>query len=235
MVDGAHFHTSHSSFIIVNFHSDMRIAIIGTGNIGRVLGACWARRGHHIIFGTRRPDSDDVRELIRTTGSDTRAAFPKEAAAGADVVVLATPWHAAEQTARSLGSLSGKTLIDCINPMGPGFTLAVGHDTSASEQIAGWLPGANVVKAFSTTGAKNIANPLYGKQRLSMFLCGDNGEARKVVASLAEELGFEPVDCGPLKQARFLEPLAAVWINLAYGQGWGADFGFAVLKRKVSS
>ncbi|NBC18507.1 MAG: NAD(P)-binding domain-containing protein, partial [Bacteroidetes bacterium] len=177
-------------------------------------------------------DADDVQVLIAEAGSNASAARPDAAAARADVVALATPWNATEAVVTGLGDLSGKVLIDCTNPLGPNLSLAVGPDTSGAEQVAAWAEGTpRVVKAFNTTGAGNMRDADYGDHRLAMLLCGDDADAKQTVAELAETLGFEPVDNGPLTQARYLEAMAVIWIRQAYAQGAGPDFGFAVLRR----
>ena len=102
-----------------------------------------------------------------------------------------------------------------MTPEGLQQGLVIGHTTSGAEQIAQWGVGAHVVKAFNTTGWQNMANPLYGSQGLTMLLCGDKAEPKRVVAVLANQLGFEPVDVGPLKSARYLEALAMLWIDMA--------------------
>lgn len=210
----------------------MTIAIIGTGNVGSALGRGWAAAGHTVVFGSRTPDAADVQALVAEAGTNARAASPMTAAAQAHVIALATPWNATEAVVTGLGDLSGKTLIDCTNPLGPNLSLAVGPDTSGAEQVAAWTEGApHVVKAFNTTGAGNMRDADYGDHRLAMFLCGDDADAKKTVATLAEALSFEPVDNGPLTQARYLEAMAVVWIQQAYAQGAGTDFGFAVLRR----
>jgi predicted dinucleotide-binding enzyme len=91
--------------------------------------------------------------------------------------------------------------------------------------------GARVVKAFNTTGFPNMADPVYGSRGLTMMLCGDDAEAKKVVADLTRQLGFEPVDVGPLKSARYLEAVAMLWIDMALFQGFGTNFGFQIVKR----
>jgi hypothetical protein len=210
----------------------MRIAIIGTGNVGAVLGRRWAQGGHAVTFGSRRPTDADVLELVRAAGPNASVAPPAAAAASAEVVVLATPGGAAEDAVAGLGDLSGRILVDCTNPILPGLAgLSAGRDDSGAERVARAAPGAKVVKAFNTTGSANMENPIYPDGRLAMFVCGDDADARAVVAGLAAELGFEPVDCGPLRSARYLEPMAMVWITLAYPLKNGPDFGFAVLRR----
>jgi hypothetical protein len=106
----------------------------------------------------------------------------------------------------------------------------VGHDTSAAEQVASWAKGARVVKCFNTTGAENMANPRFGADRAVMFLAGDDEAAKKSVVKLGEDLGFEMVDAGALSIARLLEPVAMLWIRLAFRRGLGRDFAFKLLR-----
>jgi len=210
----------------------MQIAIIGTGNVGAALGQRWAAAGHDILFGARQPGAAKVAAVVKKAGARTRAVALREAAASADVVVLATPFSAAEQAIAECGNLAGKILIDCNNPLLPDLSgLTVGHTDSAGEAVARWAKGARVVKTLNTTGSGNMLDPRYGRESLSMFLCGDDADAKKLVTGLVAELGFEPVDAGPLTQARYLEPLAMLWISMAYQFGAGPNFGFRVLRR----
>lgn len=211
----------------------MDLAIIGTGNVGATLGSRWAASGRHrVVFGTRDPGSEKARALIDRSGGDARVATPAQAAGGAEVVVLATPWIATEAVIASLGALTGKVVVDCTNPLTADLSgLVVAADTSGGEEVARWAAGARVVKAFNTTGAGNMADAGYGGERLVMLLAGDDAEAKSAVAGLAEELGFEAVDAGPLARSRQLEQLAVLWIALAYQQGMGVDFGFALQRR----
>ena len=131
----------------------------------------------------------------------------------------------------SVGDWTGRVLIDCTNPITPDMRLAVGTTTSAAEQIAGWAQGAYVVKAFNTTGWNNMVDPIYHGERITMFICGDNAESKGIVVGLAEDLGFEVVDAGDLTVARYLEPLAMLWIDLAIGQKLGRDVAFKLVRR----
>lgn len=209
----------------------MRIAIIGSGNVGGTLGKRWAALGHEVIYGVRDPESPKVRELLSgSTGAIS--ALPIGDAAAARVLVLAVPWAAAAKALEAAGDLKGKILIDCTNPVRERMAgLPVGRSESAAEQISTWCPGARVVKAFSTTGAGNMRDPLYGKQPVTMFICGDDREGKEVATRLAEDLGFEVVDTGSLSTARYLEPLALLWIHLAYNRGMGPDIAFKLLRR----
>jgi hypothetical protein len=198
--------------------------------VGGTLGRRWAELGHQVIFGSRDPHSQKVKALLAAS-PQARAATAGDAAAQAEVVALATPWPGLEQIVTGLGDLRGKVVIDCTNPIAPGFQLAVGVTTSGAEQVAGWATGARVVKAFNTTGWENMADPLYDGEPITMFICGDDAQAKAVVTELAEALGFEVADVGDLTTARFVEPLAMVWITLAIVRGQGRNLAFKIVKR----
>jgi len=214
----------------------MKIAVIGAGNVGGTLGKRWAGAGHEVAFGARDPAEARVAALVRESGPRARAASVPDAARDAALVLLAVPWDSAQEAVRSAGDLRGRILIDATNPVpltpdGLRQGLVIGHTTSGAEQIARWADGARVVKAFNTTGFQNMADPVYASHGLSMMLCGDDAEAKKAAAELARQLGFEPVDVGPLKSARYLEAVAMLWIDMAVLQGFGTNFGFRVVKR----
>jgi NADPH-dependent F420 reductase len=210
----------------------MKIAVIGTGSVGKTLGTRWALQGHDVIFGSRDPERSKVTALLTRAGERATAASIPDAVAPAEIVVLATPWGAAQEVAGLIDDWNGKVLIDCTNPIAPGFQLAVGTTTSAGEQIAARASGARVVKAFNTTGAENMADPIYHGEPITMFICGDDADAKTAVTQLAQDLGFEVVDTGDLSMARLLEPLALVWIQLAIGQGGlGRNIAFKLVKR----
>ena len=210
----------------------MNIAIIGAGAVGSALGGAWAARGHDIVFGVRDPDKPAVRALTERTGAT--ATDPATAAASASIVVLALPWHVAEDAVKALGDLSGKTIIDCMNPLAMtdhGLGLERGFDTSGGETLAGWLPGARVVKAMNQVSTEIMADPSGLPVPPVMFIAGDDDEAKSTVTRLVAELGFEALDAGALDRARLLEPLAMVFINQALNQGLGREWAFAVARR----
>jgi predicted dinucleotide-binding enzyme len=210
----------------------VKIAIIGAGTVGSTLGRAWVAKGHDIVFGVRHPSDEKIKTLVQATGGKARAMSVRDAAAGAEVVVLATPWAGVRDAILAAGNLSGKVLVDATNPLKADLSgLELGHTTSAGEVVARWATGAKVVKAFNTIGAQHMANPRFGGQSASMFICGDDATAKRTVAGLAEALGFEPVDVGPLAQARLLEPLAMLWISMAYAYGHGPDIAFKLLRR----
>jgi predicted dinucleotide-binding enzyme len=211
----------------------MRIGIIGAGNVGGTLGRAWAQKSHEIMFGVRQPKAAKVGALLEQVGPSAKAGSVAEAAAFGSVVMLATPWPAARDALRAAGNLADKVLLDCTNPLKADFSgLEIGHTTSGAEQVALWAKGARVVKIFNSTGFENMANPKYGKgTAVTMFFAGDDAPAKGVAAQLAREIGFEPVDAGPLASARLLEPLAMLWVTLAYGQKQGTGIAFKLLRR----
>lgn len=203
----------------------MKIAILGKGNVGGTLGAGWEKRGHEVVFGVRNPERKDASAGAKTVSV-------KEAAQFGEIVVLAVPWGAAPAALRAAGDLSGRILLDVTNPLLPDLSgLDVPGGSSGAEQVASLVPGVPVVKIFNTTGYPNMANPDYNGQRATMFYCGDEAGSKRIAAGLAEDLGFEAVDAGPLRLARCLEPLAVLWINLALRQGLGVNIAFKLMRR----
>ena len=210
----------------------MRIAVIGSGNVGGTLGTGWANRGHEIFFGVRDTADPKLEELRARVHGNVHAARVNEAAAAAEVVALTVRWAAAQDALGSAGDLGGKILLDCTNPLKADLSgLTVGYTASGAEQVAAWARGARVVKIFNTTGFSNMANPEYREGRSMMPYCGDDTKAKQVAAQLAADLGFEPYDVGPLTEARLLEPFALVWIHLAVLQKMGTGFAFQLMRR----
>lgn len=210
----------------------MNIAIIGAGHVGRALAAGWARAGHTIIFGVRADRLTDGAPV--DDAPHARRESPRDAAQAATTVILALPWAAAETVLPTLGDLTGKTVIDCMNPITrtpDGMGLAVGHTSSGAEQVARWLPGANIVKTLNQVGAEIMADTSGFAVPPAMFMAGDDDGAKAVVAGLLTDLGFEPLDAGDLTRARLLEPYALVWINQAILRGKGRSWAFAAVER----
>jgi hypothetical protein len=210
----------------------MRIAIIGTGNVGGALARAWARCGREIVLGARDASSDKVTALLSELGDKATAASIAEAAQNADVIVLAAAWQATEEIIKQLGDLRGRVVIDTNNPLLPGLAgLSVGTTDSAAEHVARWAAGAHVVKAFNHIGAAQMGAPQFGEQTATIFICGDDTAAKETVAGLVRDIGFDVVDAGPLTAARLLEPLALLWIRLVYMQGLGDQIAFKLLRR----
>ncbi len=199
----------------------MNITLIGTGNMGSALARQLTRAGHAVRITAR--DLAKAQALA-TANPGAVAAAPAEALAGSDVVIVATGYADAVPALRSLGSLVGKVVVDITNPLTADYMgLTLGHDTSAAEEIAKAVPEAEVVKAFNTLFAQVLADgPQFaGGQVAPVFFAGDSERAKQTAKALIESLGFTAVDAGPLKNARYLEPLAALNIYLGYGAGLG--------------
>ncbi len=209
----------------------MKIGIIGTGSMGKGLGFIWAEKNHEIMFGSRDPVNAE--KLARTSGANVSGGTYKDAVQFGGIVVLAIPWSAVKETIPILGDLNGKIIIDCTNAVAPHLGgLLLGHTISAAEKIGEWTKGAKIVKAFNSLGAENLTKLQFGSQNASTFICGDDLDAKSIVRQLGEDTGFDVVDAGPLEAARLIEPLAMLWINLAYKQGMGTDIAFKLLRRR---
>jgi NADPH-dependent F420 reductase len=210
----------------------MKIGIIGAGDVGGTLGKRWTQKKHEIMFGVRNLQSQNVQKLIR---GDQNLKFGdiREAVAFGDVIVFAIPWTSVEETIRKAGNLSGKILIDPTNPVTPDLKGLALDTTSVTENIAKLANTVKVVKAFNTIGAKTLNNLIFDSQRADLFICGDDSHAKRVVGQLATDIGFDVVDVGPLVNARLLERLALLWIELAFRQKLGPNIAFKLLRRKA--
>ena len=208
----------------------MQIAIIGAGNVGKALATGWIAAGHQVAFGVRSlqpPPADGPAGAVYASVAD--------AAAGAEVVVLATPWPAVRDALAAAGDLTGKVLIDCTNPLrvdAAGLALDVGFTTSGGEQVAALAAGAAVFKTLNQTGFDNMQNgQAFAPLPACMFVAGDDEAKKLLVMSLVSDLGFQPIDAGPLQVARLLEPLAMLWIHMAYKCGMPPTRAFTLTDR----
>ncbi len=211
----------------------MKIAIIGTGNVGSALARGLKGSSHIVVLGARDITDKATQDLAADAGAAVTS--PTEAAKSAELVILALPWNVAEAAIKALGDLSGKIVIDCMNPLGMTggvLELTLGYTSSAGEIVAGWLPGARVVKTLNQVGADIMADNAGMPHRPVMFMAGDDGEAKAIVATVLADLGFEPLDAGDIKKSRLLEPFGMVWINQALLRGKGRNWAFAAVDRK---
>lgn len=209
----------------------MRIAIIGTGHVGSAIARGLRGRDHVATLGARDPQAADIVALATETGATPM--LPQAAAAAGDVVILALPWGVAEGAVLALGSLAGKTVIDCMNPLGMvdgSLGLTLGHSTSGGEIVQGWLPGAHVVKTLNQVGAEIIAKNDHLPLRPVMLMAGNDGGAKTQVATLLADLGFAALDAGDITRSRLLEPFGMVWINQAMFRGKGRNWAFAAVE-----
>jgi len=199
----------------------MQIAIIGAGNVGRSLATSFVRAGHSVVIASRDPE--DAGSVATATGA-TLAGSNAEAAADAEIIVLATPFASAEQVATEIAAMvDGKTVVDATNRMSFG---AEGPDmdttTSNAEELAALLPGASVVKAFNTLFASNQSHPIADGVQLDGYVAGNDATAKARILDLVESIGLNPVDVGPLSRARQLEGLAFlnITLNMAHAGTW---------------
>lgn len=208
----------------------MKIAIVGSGNIGAGLARPWAK-GHEVTFAARDPNDAELGALAKEIGA--KVATIADAVRAAEVVTLAMPYGALADVVAAGGDWKGKIVIDCTNAVerGPaGMSLKYGHTTSSAEELAKTIPGAHVIKSFNAQGAENLANPVYGGVAASNFFCGDDAAAKAKVKSLIEAIGFEAIDVGPLSSARLVEPAMLLWMMSSRAVG-SRDIAFKVLRR----
>jgi predicted dinucleotide-binding enzyme len=214
----------------------VRIVVVGTGRLGSAVGRLFVRCGHDVAVASRDPERG--RRAAAALGRRAEAVPLSRASARGDLALLATLWENTRHAVEAGGPYDGRILIDATNPESEdGRSLAVGHTTSGAEMIAGWAPDARVVKAFNHTYAELLdAGPAFSGGPASVLLCGDDRGARAAVAGLVASCGFDPVDAGPLASARYLEPVAALFVELVRGGGRHDPSGiaFGIFQREKS-
>lgn len=189
-----------------------KVGIIGKGNVGSALESGLSRAGSEV-----RSVGHDAEQVRRT-------------AQWADVLFLAVPFGAVEDVLRTLGdAVNGKVLVDVTNALTPDMQLALGFSTSGAEELQKRAPRAKVVKAFNTVFAQHMANGSVNGERLTLLVAGDDAPAKESVSALGSSLGFDPIDAGPLRSARYLEPLGYLNIHLGYMQKLGPQIGFRLV------
>ncbi|MDI6100705.1 NADPH-dependent F420 reductase [Actinoplanes sp. NEAU-A12] len=204
----------------------MKIAMLGAGNVGSALAARLVTLGHHVTLVASDPASARLAAAAAASGAEIGTAV--DAATVADHVVLAVPFAAIDDllTDEVRDALAGKVVIDATNPLAADFmSLTVGHTTSGGERVAERLPRSHVVKAFNTIFAATLGTPTLGGAAQLLPVAGDDAGAKRAVIDLGIQLGFDAIDAGPLSNARYLEPAVELLIQLAYGQGLGANIG----------
>ena len=214
----------------------MKIGILGTGNVGQALGIGFANLGHDVKMGSRDPNQEKVKDWINKVGSKASAGTCAEAAAYGELAVLCTIWTGAETAIRLADprNLAGKVVIDTTNPLdfseGIPPKLAVGHTDSAGEHIQRWLPDSHVVKAFNIVGSPHMFKPEFPGGPPDMFICGNDDQAKATVTDLLKAFGWSIIDIGDIECARYLEPLAMVWIRHFFRIN-SVDHAFKLLRK----
>lgn len=201
---------------------EMKIGILGTGDVGKTLSKGFVELGHEVKIGSRK-------------ASDSAVTFA-EAAKFGDIVVLAVLWSGAENVVRLAGqeNLAGKVVIDATNPLifppNAPPELAIGHKDSAGQQVQRWLPSARVVKAFNIVGHAHMFKPQFPGGPPDMFICGNDAAAKQTVTEILKEFGWPAIDIGGIEGSRLLEPLCLLWVR--YGIRTGTfNHAFKLLRR----
>src|SRR2546425_9284253 len=207
----------------------MRVGILGSGLMGGKLGTLLARAGHEVVFSYARSE-EKLKRLARQTKGEARPGTPREAAQEADAVLLAVHWSRIDDVLHQTGDLSGKVIVTCSLPMNDDNTeLVVGHTSSGAEELAKRVPKARVVSAFNTVPSEVLFSVFEARRkaaRPSLVYCGDDSSSKRIAARLIRDVGFEPVDAGPLRIARYTEPFALLIARLADEGDGGPELAY---------
>ena len=207
----------------------MRIGILGSGLMGGKLGTLFARAGHDVVFSYARSERK-LERLAREARGSARAGTPHDAARDADALLLAVHWSRVDDVLKRAGDVSGKVVVSCSLPMNANDTgLVIAHTSSGAETLARKLRRARVVSAFGTVPSEVLFGVFEQRRRAarpSLVYCGDDQGAKDVAATLIRDVGFDPVDAGPLRIARYMEPFALLVAQLAYESGGGPELAY---------
>jgi hypothetical protein len=211
----------------------MRIGILGSGLMGSKLGTIFARAGHEVVFSYAQSE-EKLKKLAREAKGKARAGTPREAAQEADALLLAVHWLRFDDVLKQAGDLSGKVVLSCSLPMNAENTeLVVGRTSSAAEELARKIPKARVVSAFNTVPSEVLFGVYEAMReskrkanRPSLVYCGDDRKSKELAAGLIADAGFDPVDAGPLRIARYTEPFALLVGQLAYEGKGGPELAY---------
>jgi predicted dinucleotide-binding enzyme len=207
----------------------MRVGILGSGLMGAKLGTIFARAGHEVVFSYARRRAR-LEALAREAGGGARPGTPRDAARDADALLLAVHWSRIDDVLNRAGDLSGRVILTCCLPMDAGDTkLVIAHTSSGAEELAAKVPAARVVSAFNTVPSEvlfGVYEARRRKTRPSLVICGDDEGAKAVAAELIRDTGFDPIDAGPLRLARYTEPFALLVAQLAYEGEGGPELAY---------
>ena len=204
----------------------MRIGILGSGLMGGKLGTLFARAGHEVVFSYARSE-EKLKRLAQEAQGTARFGTPGEAARESDVLLLAVHWSRFEDVLKQAGDLAGKVIVSCSLPMNEDDTgLVVAHTSSGAEELAKKVPGVPVVAAFGTVPSEVLFSVFEVRHKPSLVYCGDDQGAKEIAAGLIRDAGFDPVDAGPLRIARYTEPFALLVAQLAYEGDAGPQLAY---------
>jgi predicted dinucleotide-binding enzyme len=207
----------------------MRVGILGSGLMGAKLGTIFARAGHEVVFSYAR-SAQKLKRLAQDAKGKARAGTPGEAARDADALLLAVHWSRVDDVLQQAGDVTGKVIVSCSLPMNADDTgLVTAHTSSGAEALAKKVPRARVVSAFNTVPSEvlfGVFEARRKKTRPSLVYCGDDAGSKKIAAGLIRDVGFDPVDAGPLRIARYTEPFALLVAQLAYEGEEGPEVAY---------
>ena len=207
----------------------MHIGILGSGLMGGKLGTIWARAGHEVVFSYSHSEAK-LKKLARDAKGKARAGTPRDAAQEADAVLLAVHWSRVDDVVKQAGDLSGKVVVSCSLPMNADDTdLVIAHTSSGAEELAKKVPQARVVSAFGTVPSEVLFDVYEARRKTTkphIVYCGDDASSKKTAAQLIRDVGFDPVDAGPLRIARYTEPFTLLIARLAYEGDKGPELAY---------
>jgi len=207
----------------------MRIGILGSGLMGGKLGTIWARAGHEVVFSYSHSEQK-LKKLARDAKGKARAGTPREAVQEADAVLLAVHWSRVDDVLKQAGDLSGRVVVSCSLPMNSDDTdLVIAHTSSGAEELAKRVPKARVVSAFGTVPSEVLFDVYEARRKATkphIVYCGDDASSKKTAAQLIRDVGFDPVDAGPLRIARYTEPFTLLIARLAYEGDKGPELAY---------
>lgn len=206
----------------------MKLTIIGAGNVGKAIARNLKEKDFEISFEVRNPQDEKY-----TTLKDFKIVPLGDSVASADLILLAIPWSAVDSTVEIIKEKAkGKIIIDATNPLKADLSGLMHLDgMSGGERIQSLLPQSKVIKTFNTTGSENMEKVSEFDQSPTMQLAGDDSKAKEIVSKFITQVGFSPVDSGPLSRSNILEYVALNWISLAYKAGQGTHYTFSIVRR----
>src|SRR5713101_2118070 len=211
----------------------MRVGILGSGLMGSKLGTIWARAGHAVVFSYAR-SKQKLEKLAREAKGNASAGTPGEAAREADALLLAVHWSRVDDVLKQAGDVSGKVIVNCSLPMNADDTdLVIAHTSSGSEALARKVPKARIVSAFNTVPSEVLFGVFEARRKAtkpSLVYCGDDARSKKIAAELIQDVGFDPIDAGPLRVARYTEPFTLLIAQLAYEGEEGPELAYRFVR-----
>ncbi len=204
---------------------ELRIAILGAGNIGGTLGRKWVAAGHRVAFGVTNPDGERAQALRTELGTKVTIGPVADALTGSDVVVMALPGKVMDEVISKFATqLDGKIIVDTANRLG-------GGPMNSFATFQAHTPHARVSRAFNSLGWENFADPMFDGTQADLFYCGPDGDSREVVEQLIADVGLRPIRVGDVDQVGLVDSVGALWFALVFGQGKGRHLAFKVLSR----